>query len=169
MKHTMKIAIVVMGLLVGTTAVSGFSQMMAFENPLIGKQAPDFTLKNLSRVDVNYKKLAKDKNSILFFWATWCPHCRQALKEFNGRKDEFQRKNIEMILVDVGEEPQKVEHHVERNHINFDVLLDTDSAVGEEYDIIGYPTFVFVDKTGKILDIQHELPEDFEELFGMKK
>ncbi|PIW62910.1 MAG: hypothetical protein COW13_02325, partial [Candidatus Omnitrophica bacterium CG12_big_fil_rev_8_21_14_0_65_50_5] len=115
--------------------------------------------------DVNYQTLVKGKNSIIFFWATWCPHCREAMKEFNGRKEEFKSRNVEMVLVDVDEDSQKVASHVKRHNIAFDVLFDRDSAVSEEYGVIGFPTFVFVDKKGIVKDVQHELPEDYEELF----
>lgn len=140
-------------------------QMFVFENPLVGNQAPDFTLKNLKNTDVNYKALAKGKNSIVFFWATWCPHCRDAIKEFNKNPDQFKSKNVEMVLVDVGEDIKKVESYLRKNKINFDVLLDQDGSVSEEYGIIGFPTFVFIDKSGVVKDVQHELPEDYEEMF----
>ena len=79
--------------------------------------------------------------------------------------EEFKSKNVEMVLVDVEEDVKKVESHIKRHKIVFDVLLDQNSAVSEEYGIIGFPTFVFVDKKGVVKDVQHELPEDYEELF----
>ncbi len=141
------------------------AQMFVFENPLVGTQAPDFTLKNLSGKDVNYKKAAEGKNSILFFWATWCPHCRTAIKTFNGRMEEFRSRGVELVVVDVGEDFKKVESYMKRNKLEIDVLLDEGSVVSEEYALIGFPTFVFVDKDGKVRDVQHELPEDYEEIF----
>jgi len=166
MKHRIKMVVLASALICfAASAAPASSQMFMFENPLVGEKAPDFTLKNLAGKDVNYQTLVKGKNSIIFFWATWCPHCREAMKEFNGRKEEFKSRNVEMVLVDVDEDPQKVASHVKRHNIAFDVLFDRDSAVSEEYGVIGFPTFVFVDKKGIVKDVQHELPEDYEELF----
>lgn len=154
-----------LALTLGITAVATQAQMFTFENPLVGEEAPDFTLKNLTNKDVNYRTLAKGKDSIVFFWATWCPHCRDAIKKFNKQPDQFRKNNVEMILVDVGEDIQKVEGYTKRNKIAFDVLLDESGVVSEEYGIIGFPTYVFIGKDGVVRDVQHQLPEDYEEIF----
>ena len=53
---------------------------------LIGKPAPDFTLDTLSAKQVNMTSYRSGKKAIIFFWATWCPHCRVQLKELNARR-----------------------------------------------------------------------------------
>jgi hypothetical protein len=46
-----------------------------------------------------------------------------------------------------------------------DVFLDEDSAVSEEYGLIGVPTFYFVDVNGIVADVMHSLPKDLEAVF----
>ena len=58
-------------------------QFLFFQNPNVGKAAPDFTLATLDGDEVNMTQYREGKRAIIFFWATWCPHCRVALKELN--------------------------------------------------------------------------------------
>jgi len=44
------------------------------------------------------KMIAREAQTVLFFYASWCPTCRKAREEFINRQNEF--KNINLILVD---------------------------------------------------------------------
>jgi len=48
--------------------------------------------------------------------------------------------------------------------IPFNVFLDQDSAVAEEYQIIGVPTFFFVNPEGTVMAVEHFLPDDYGEI-----
>ena len=148
------------------------AQMSFFEflhNQQIGKAAPDFTLKNLKGEDTNMTKMRDGKNAIIFFWATWCPHCRVALKGLNRDHLEIEQKGIRIILVDVGEESEEVITHARNNQLAMDVLLDSDNSVSEKYGVVGVPTFIFVSQDGKIRGVEHSLPRDYEKLFAAPK
>ena len=133
------------------------------ENPLIGEKAPDFTLKNLEGQNVSLSSFREGKSTIVFFWATWCPHCREQLKKLSAMESELTQKNIKVALVDIGEEKRQVGAFVEKNKIAFNVFLDQDSAVSETYNIIGVPTFFFINQEGVVQAVEHFLPENFVE------
>ena len=132
---------------------------------LVGKPAPDFTLDTLQEKKVDMTQYRAGHDAIIFFWATWCPHCREQIKELNAHAADIAQKGIKILLVDIGEEEGLVRAHAERHQIKMDVFLDRDSSVSETYRIIGVPTFYFVDKKGIIKDVDHALPEHYEELF----
>ena len=143
-----------------------------FENPLVGEKAPDFSLKTVSGQEVNLTKFRNSQNTIIFFWATWCPHCREQLQELTSqRADEIRKKGIKLLLVDVEETPAEVSAYVKKYKIPFDVVVDEDSRVSEEYNIVGVPTFFFVDRQGIVQSVEHEISKDYEENFsaGVKK
>ena len=148
-----------------TRSSYSFGQLFFFENPLIGKQAPDFTLKTLSGKSMNLNQWRKGDPAIIFFWATWCPHCRQQLGELNDQSQQIAQKGIKLILVDLGEEAKKVRSYMEKNQYPFEVFLDQDSSVSEKYGIIGVPTFFFVDKAGIIQAVEHAIPENYDKIF----
>ena len=125
-----------------TSQASG--QLFFMEDPNVGQVAPDFTLDTLRARSVNMTKYRDGKSAIVFFWATWCPHCREALKELNSQAAQLEEKGIKVLLVDIGESAAEVKEHVTRNKINFEVFLDSESSLSEPYGIIGVPTFFFL-------------------------
>lgn len=136
------------------------------ENEAIGKPAPDFTLPTAGGAKMSFAEFRSDKSAIVFFWATWCPHCRRELGNLNASKEAIEKKGIRIALVDIGEDEQTVQQYLQKNKIGLTVFLDQDSSVAESYNIIGVPTFYFVDKTGIVRDVQHSLPENYEEIFS---
>ena len=141
-------------------------QFFFFENSLEGKPAPDFTLKTLDGKELNLTKFREGHAAIVFFWATWCPHCGEQFRELGKLTDELERKGIKLILVNLDEDVRSIPRYVQQYNIKHEVALDTDSAVADKYGIVGVPTFYFVDKSGVIKLMEHELPENYGEILG---
>ena len=144
------------------------AQFFFMENPLVGQKAPDFTLKTFNGEKVNMTKFRDNKSAILFFWATWCPHCREALRDLNKNRADIESKGIKVILVDMEEGEQEVRRYMERNKIDMTVFLDEESSLADPYGIIGVPTFVFVDSQGMVTAVEHSLPRNYEEILKLK-
>lgn len=142
------------------------AQFFFLQNENVGKEAKDFTLKRLHKEKASLNDVRDGKKAVVFFWATWCPHCRQALGELNRERQEIEKKDIRIVLVDVGETEQIVGRYMEKNKIEMDVFLDEESEVAGDYGLIGVPTFYFIDEKGIVTDVQHGLPEDLEAVFA---
>jgi len=102
--------------------------------------------------------------AMIFFWATWCPHCRKQLKELTQNHLAIEANGIKIILVDVGESAREVQEYIYANNISFDVFLDDNAEVAKEYKIVGVPTFFFVNGEGIIVDVKNVLPDDYQEV-----
>lgn len=162
--------VLIMGLLCAALVPSAASDGLFFwENPLVGQAAPDFTLKTLKGPLVNMTKFRDNKSAIIFFWATWCPHCRAALKELDKQSEQMEKSGIKLILVDLGESATEVSAYMTRNHIGLTVFLDQDSSLGDPYAIIGVPTFVLVDQEGIVRSVEHALPGNYQDILLGKK
>lgn len=151
-----------------TLSPSARAQFFFMENPLVGQSAPDFILKTLNGGKVNMTKFRDNKSAIIFFWATWCPHCREALKELNKNLANIEGKGIKVILMDVGEPEKQVQRYLEKNKISATVFLDEESSLADPYGIIGVPTFVFVDSKGMVRAVEHAIPQNYEEILAGK-
>lgn len=100
------------------------------------------------------------KNVILFFWTTWCPFCRAEMKELNKRYAEFGKDGVALLAINVGESQSKVENFITNAGLIIPVLLDTSSATAYSYDIYGVPTYIFIDKAGKIALRENAFPAE---------
>ncbi|MGE0267983.1 MAG: TlpA family protein disulfide reductase [Candidatus Omnitrophota bacterium] len=149
----------------------GINQGMAMDpmvrqvNPLIGKKAPVFTLPDLNAKNNSLDELRAGKNTILFFWATWCPHCRTQLKEIQANQEQFSSKNVEIVLIDSGERKEQIVKYLGQLGVTLNVYLDLDGRVSDQYQIIGLPTFVFINRQGVIAAVEHYLPGNFSDYF----
>ena len=143
----------------------GDAMMLQGQYHLKGKPAPDFTLNTSAGEKSSLSAVRQQKRAIIFFWATWCPHCRAELRSLNTRLNELQSQGIEIILVDLAESHSQVENYLKQNNIAVKSFLDEDNAVAEEYGIIGVPTLFFVGADGVVRAVENELPENIEKAF----
>ena len=138
---------------------------MSMSKEMSGKAASNFKLDTLTQQGVDMTEYRAGKKAVIFFWATWCPHCREQIKELNAQSEAILQKGIKILLVDVGEETQEAQAYSQRNKIKLDIFLDRDSSVADNYRVIGVPTFYFLDEKGMIVSTGHVLPENIEEAY----
>ncbi|MDP8266338.1 MAG: TlpA disulfide reductase family protein [Candidatus Aceula meridiana] len=156
------VMLVILGLLVFGLSKSG-AQFFLFGNSLEGEPAPEFSLPTLTRSDVSLTEYRDDKPAILFFWATWCPHCRTALKGLDREYLNIESNGIKLVVVDLGESKKQVVSYVKRAGISLEIFLDERNSVADEYQVVGVPTFVLVDKEGIVISVGHSLPKGYAE------
>ncbi len=133
---------------------------------LIGQTAPDFTLPTISGTTQTFSKIIKDKKTILFFWATWCPHCHDNLVKIWGSREELKAKGIQVVLVDVGEEKNQVKAYLEYNRFEGDCFIDADMGLQETYRLYGVPTLFFIDENGIVRGQTNGFPGNAENFFS---
>jgi len=141
---------------------------LLFENPMIGKEAPEFSTLTLSGEILSMHKVRAKKKAIMFFWATWCPHCQTQIKDLNANKETFAKQDIKIILVDSGEIPNAVQAYMSKYNIQMDTFLDFNSDIGKQYNIIGLPTYFLINQEGIITAVEHELPKNYQVLLEKK-
>ena len=118
-------------------------------NGLQGVAAPDFTLNDLQGHPF---KLSDQKGKVVFldFWATWCPPCRMSIPELMKLHEAYSGKDVEIVSISLDDNPRKVLQFVTENNIKHTQLFAGDSQVERIYGVRGIPTFVVIDKEGKI-------------------
>lgn len=114
----------------------------------IGKLAPDFTLINLKGEEVSLSDY-RGKIVLINFWATWCGFCDKEMPDIQALSDN--NDDLIVLAVDVMEEKGLVEEYIENGGYDFEVVLDEDGKVAQEYLVSAFPTSYFVDKDGILL------------------
>lgn len=137
-----------------------------FGNPLIGRKAPSFTLDTVRGEEIALDDAIKGQKAVLVFWATWCPHCRTQVVALNSKKAEMEKQGIVILLVDIGESPRVVQRFMDSKGLDFNVLLDADSAIAEKYQVAGVPTLVFIGADGKVRESLHVFPSEYLDILG---
>jgi peroxiredoxin len=132
------------------------SAAFAFSSAPASNKAPDFTLRDLSGKNVSLKSY-QGKTVMLAFFTTWCPTCREEIPQLVSIYRNLNRKNFEMLAVNIKESSSIVTSFANENRIPFPVLLDN-GETANAYHVRYIPTIFIVDKTGKIVFRSNYLP-----------
>ncbi|MBM4324796.1 MAG: TlpA family protein disulfide reductase [Deltaproteobacteria bacterium] len=126
-----------------TSACESFG-VQKFQNR---KDAPVFSLKDLNGNQVSLKGYY-GKPLLLFFWASWCPACKEDL----ALLDNYLRKNsglIEILTLAIdGEKEKRVKSIVKDQKITLPVLLDRKEVMARAYGVRMVPTALLISREG---------------------
>lgn len=116
---------------------------------LPGERPAAFTL---STLDGGTASLADHRGKVVlvYFWATWCPYCRQELP-VGIEKISRERKGQPFVVLAVSiQEPRDVvAGYVKGAGITPRVLLDGDGAVARSYRVTATPTTFLIGRDGR--------------------
>jgi len=132
---------------VGLTIGSGLQKPA----PQVGRNAPKTSLIGITGDKINLKSaVSKNKVTIVNFWATWCPPCRAEIPEFIEFMRKHKAEKVALVAINIQEDSKTVKEFAEDAGMNFQILLDLDGKVAEDYRIYAIPTTFFIDGSGTI-------------------
>jgi cytochrome c biogenesis protein CcmG/thiol:disulfide interchange protein DsbE len=139
---------------------------MYTSSPLLGKQAPTFSLEDLDGKKVSLADY-KGKALLINFWATWCGPCKLETPWLVELSNQYVGKNFVILGVDAendGVDPSDkpgwakdkadVQRFVKREKMPYTVLLGGDSITKAYGDFDAMPTSFWVDRNGKVVAAQ---------------
>jgi thiol-disulfide isomerase/thioredoxin len=121
----------------------------------------EFTLESPGGESVSLGRFAGTHPVLLVFWATWCPHCNAAVPEINEIHARLGGR-LKILALNYMENRQKVTAFMKAKSVAYPVLLDIDGKVASQYRVAGIPTYVLLDKEGRMVYFDNALPERLE-------
>lgn len=136
--------------------------------PQINALAPNFITKDISGNKVALSDYRDKKPVLLVFWATWCGYCAKEKDDLKIFTNRYQDK-IQVLAVDSGEPKQTIKDYIEKENINFLMLLDEQRKIWNQYLVRGTPSHFLIGKDGKIITMRPGLASltDLETMLSM--
>jgi thiol-disulfide isomerase/thioredoxin len=117
----------------------------------------NFEYMDLENVERSFEDLKGSNLTLIDFWATWCSPCKKAIPELNKIYSEYKDKGVEIIGIncDGPRSISKVKPYSKSLGIKYPVLIDMDSELKNELNLITFPTLIIVNSKNQIIWI-HE-------------
>lgn len=128
-----------------------------FKNRLSrGKIAPEFSCVDLKGDSVSLKDF-RGKYVLIDFWSSGCRPCREELPYLIDLQ-KTSSSNIEILSISLESNIQDWKNAVQQHQTNGIHLFAGGEDLRTKYQIMGIPSFVLIDKEGKILNSQPPRP-----------
>ena len=117
----------------------------------------NFEFRDIKNINRNFYDLKGENLTLIDFWATWCSPCKKAIPELNKVYDEYKDKGVEIIGIncDGPRSIAKVAPFSKALNIKYPVLIDMNSELKHELNLLNFPTLILVNSDDKIIWI-HE-------------
>jgi thiol-disulfide isomerase/thioredoxin len=137
----------------GDSPAQSANGMMPDGSPdLRGKNAPNFTLRDLDGKTVTLKDL-RGKAVLINFWATWCAPCKIEIPWFVSLYQQYQSQGLVILGVDAEDAPvDEVKKSATEMGISYPVLLRGDTIGHQWGGLDGLPTSFYINRQGVIVD-----------------
>ena len=132
------------GLLVSVAAFAS-----AELKPWKGGETPPLASTTLEGRTLDLRDL-KGRVVLVNFWATWCEPCREEMPSFQRLRDRMKGRPFEVITVNFGEGPAKIQPFLARWKVDLPVLLDRDKEAAAAWHAGGLPMTFLVDAQGRV-------------------
>lgn len=113
----------------------------------IGSPAPDFELTTLTGETIRLSQF-NGQPVLLSLGATWCPDCRAEAPVLEALHRDH--PELVILMVDSKEGSETVQQFADEFGLTHPILLDSDGAVLNLYQVFAIPTVLFIDTEGLI-------------------
>ncbi len=116
--------------------------------PDIGDKAKDFTLKTPGGGEASLSDY-KGKLVMVNFWSTRCGPCVSEMPHLQDIYNEWTPQKLAILAINVGDSASTAKQFIDQTGITFDVLLDPQSNVPQQYCLQPViPITLFIDREG---------------------
>lgn len=86
----------------------------------------------------------------LDFWASWCTPCRRSFPWLDGLVRQFGKGDLVVIGINVDQSSGLARKFLDDTPANFPIIYDPQGAIATTFKIIGMPSAVLIDRTGRV-------------------
>lgn len=160
MKPIIGIIMVLAGWLIMSSCQQKKQQPVAPAAPQEQKQDTENTIPTFTMNDINGKsvaiqdEMAKNKLTILDFWASWCGPCMQEAPNVVAVYNDYQSKGLGIVGISLDNDEAAWKEAVEQLHMSWTQLSDLkgwDNEAARLFRVNSIPHTVIINSKGEIL------------------
>ncbi|MBT6226471.1 MAG: redoxin domain-containing protein [Candidatus Scalindua sp.] len=94
------------------------------------------------------------ENTLILFWASWCPHCPSVLTALKSVYDEYRDRGLEIVAISLDKERAAWQNAItegQYNWVNYSELTGWEGTAATEYGVWSTPRMYLLDSSKKII------------------
>jgi peroxiredoxin len=118
-----------------------------------GKISPDFVATDIKNETIILSEL-NSEIIILFFWASWCEHCKAEIKKLENLFMNHSSKEIKLIGISLDYEEAELLNYLKEVNLDWTVIADYkawDGNIIKDYAVYATPSIIILDKNRSII------------------
>lgn len=142
-------------LAIGALLAVGLSNRGALAtSPLVGREAPNFTLPGLDGRPDSRLRLSDLRGQVVVvnFWASWCAECRTEQDALNQTWQRYRDAGVVVVGVNFQDATGDAREYVAESGTTYPVVVDRDSSTALAYGLRGVPETYVIDREGRMVD-----------------
>ncbi len=160
--HWVVSAVVLLGMLATLTAVAQWEDQ---GKGLVGKPAPDFTLKDAADKAWKLSDLKGKKVVLLDFGSTGCLPCRATVKDLQKLHETYKEKPVQIFTICVNPiSTDMLKEWIAAMELTYPILRDVEFKTAQAYGLEVIPFTVLIDHTGVVRWVHTGHPDDYRDL-----
>jgi len=117
-----------------------------------GQFPPDFTIKTIDGKELKLSQFRNDRPILLYFWATWCPFCRQDFTVVREIYPKYADKVAFLAIdLDISENSEIIKQYKDKMKLEGIDFAEGDANILSNYQITHTTTKYAIAKNGAIL------------------
>jgi cytochrome c biogenesis protein CcmG, thiol:disulfide interchange protein DsbE len=136
--------------LIALLAYGFFRDARYIPSPLVGRQAPDFSVTLFSGEKV---KLADLRGKVVFvnFWASWCPPCIAEAKNLEATWQRLKDQDVVFVGIEIQDTEANGRAFLKEYGVTYPNAVDASGRIAIDYGVWGVPESFFIDPDGRIV------------------
>lgn len=117
-----------------------------------GQIPPDFKIKTIEGKEMKLSDFKDNKPILLYFWASWCPYCKEDLGIAKDIYPKYADKITFLAIdLDTGEDADLIRKYSERMKLQGIDLAQGNGQILSDYNVIYTTTKYAIGKSGTII------------------
>ena len=104
-------------------------------------------------IDQYDETMFKGHKSIIFFWASWCSHCREEIPVLKTVISDYQNKGYNIYLVSHDNKIEELSDFMKSEDLNYEVYFDIQRIIRANFDpeASSVPLTYIIDENAKLI------------------